>query len=174
VTFSEAEYAGKKRKTRRDRFLAQVEAVTPWPLLVSVIEPYYPKAGGRGRPPIGLEKMLRMYIAQQCFGLSDEATEDALYDSQAIRHFVGMDLSRESAPDATTLLRFRRLLEDNKLTATIFEEINRHLAAKGLMMKGGTVVDATIIAAPPSTKNKSGERDPEMHQTKKGNAWWIG
>jgi IS5 family transposase len=174
VTFSEAEYAGKKRKTRRDRFLAQVEAVTPWPLLVSVIEPHYPKSGGRGRPPIGLEKMLRMYIAQQCFGLSDEATEDALYDSQAIRHFVGMDLSRESAPDATTLLRFRRLLEDNKLTATIFEEINRHLAAKGLMMKGGTVVDATIIAAPPSTKNKSGERDPEMHQTKKGNAWHFG
>jgi len=125
--------------------LAQVEAVTPWPLRVSVIEPHCPKSGGRGRPPIGLEKMLRMYIAQQCFGLSDEATEDALYDRQAIRHFVGMDLSSESAPDATTLLRFRRLLEDNKLTATTFEEINRHLAAEGLMMKGGTVVDATII-----------------------------
>jgi IS5 family transposase len=118
--------------------------------------------------------MLRMYIAQQCFGLSDEAIEDALYDSQAIRLFVGMDLARDTAPDATTLLKFRRLLEDNKLTVTIFEKINQHLAAKGLMMRGGTVVDATIIAAPSSTKNSEGKRDPEMHQTKKGNLWHFG
>jgi IS5 family transposase len=118
--------------------------------------------------------MLRMYIAQQCFGLSDEAIEDAIYDSQAIRLFVGVDLARDTAPDATTLLKFRRLLEDNKLTVTIFETINRHLAAKGLMMRGGTVVDATIIAAPSSTKNSDGKRDPEMHQTKKGNLWHFG
>jgi IS5 family transposase len=174
ASFSDLEYAAKKRKTRRDRFLAEIEAVTPWAALLSAIEPVYPKGEGRGRPPIGLEKMLRMYIAQQCFGLSDEAIEDALYDSQAIRRFVGMDLARESAPDATTLLKFRRLLEDNKLTATIFETINQHLAAKGLMMRGGTVVDATIIAAPSSTKNNEGKRDPEMHQTKKGNQWHFG
>lgn len=174
ASFSDLEYAAKKRKTRRDRFLAEIEAVTPWAALLSAIEPVYPKGEGRGRPPIGLEKMLRMYIAQQCFGLSDEAIEDALYDSQAIRRFVGMDLSRESAPDATTLLKFRRLLEDNKLTATIFETINGHLAAKGLMLRGGTLVDATIIAAPSSTKNNEGKRDPEMHQTKKGNQWHFG
>ncbi len=172
--FSELEYAAKKLKTRRDRFLAEIEAVTPWTALLAVIEPLYPKGEGRGCPPIGLEKMLRMYIAQQCFGLSDEAIEDALYDSQAIRRFVGMDLARATAPDATTLLKFRRLLEDSKLTATIFENINQHLAAKGLMMRGGTVVDATIIAAPSSTKNSDGKRDPEMHQTKKGNLWNFG
>lgn len=174
ASFSELEYASKKRKTRRDRFLAEIEAVTPWAALLAAIEPFYPKGEGRGRPPIGLEKMLRMYIAQQCFGLSDEAIEDALYDSQAIRRFVGMDLARDTAPDATTLLKFRRLLEDNKLTVTIFEKINQHLAAKGLMMRGGTVVDATIIAAPSSTKNNDGKRDPEMHQTKKGNLWHFG
>ena len=174
ASFSELECAAKKRKTRRDRFLAEIEAVTPWAGLLAAIEPFYPKGEGRGRPPIGLEKMLRMYIAQQCFGLSDEAIEDALYDSQAIRRFVGMDLARDTAPDATTLLKFRRLLEDNKLTVTIFEKINQHLAAKDLMMRGGTVVDATIIAAPSSTKNSGGKRDPEMHQTKKGNEWHFG
>jgi IS5 family transposase len=174
ASFSELEYAAKKRKTRRDRFLAEIEAVTPWAALLAAIEPFYPKGEGRGRPPIGLEKMLRMYIAQQCFGLSDEAIEDAIYDSQAIRLFVGVDLARDTAPDATTLLKFRRLLEDNKLTVTIFEKINQHLAAKGLMMRGGTVVDATIIAAPSSTKNSEGKRDPEMHQTKKGNLWHFG
>jgi IS5 family transposase len=115
-----------------------------------------------------------MYIAQQCFGLSDEGIEDAIYDSQAIRGFVGIDLSRESAPDATTLLKFRRLLETHQLTERIFETINALLAAKGLILKEGTVVDATIIAAPSSTKNRSGERDPEMHQTKKGNQWYFG
>ncbi len=112
ASFSDLEYDAKKRLTRRDRFLAEIEAVTPWTLLVAELEPFYPKGKGRGRPPIGLEKMLRMYIAQQCFGFSDEAIEDALYDSQAISRFVGMDLGRESAPDATTLLKFRRLLEN--------------------------------------------------------------
>ncbi len=173
TSFAELEYISKKKQTRRERFLAQIEAATPWAQLVAVIEPHYPK-GNRGRPPIGLERMLRMYIAQNCFGLSDEGIEDALYDSQAIRRFVGIDLGREAAPDATTLLKFRRLLEENNLTAAIFEAINAHLAKRGLLMRQGTIVDATIIAAPSSTKNSTGERDPEMHQTKKGNQWHFG
>ena len=174
VSFSELEYAAKKKVTRRDRFLSEIEAVTPWSVRVAEIEPFYPKGEGRGRPPIGLERMLRMDIAQQCFGLSDEGTEDALYDSQAIRRFVGIDLSREAAPDATTLLKFRRLLETHKLTQRIFAAINVHLAVKGLMLREGTVVDATIIAAPSSTQNQEGKRDPERHQTKKGNHGYFG
>jgi len=173
-SFSDLEYAAKKKVTRRDRFLAEIEAVTPWSALVATIEPFYPKGEGRGRPPIGLERMLRMYIAQQCFGLSDEGTEDGIYDSQAIRGFVGIDLAREAAPDATTLLKFRRLLEQHQLTERIFATINAHLADKGLLLKEGTVVDATLIAAPSSTKNQSEGRDPEMHQTKKGNEWHFG
>lgn len=172
-SFSELEYAAKKKRTRRDRFLADIEAVTPWRELVAVIERFYPK-GERGRPPIGVERMLRMYVVQQCFGLSDEGIEDALYDSQAIRGFVGVDLAREAAPDATTLLKFRRLLEEKGLTVSIFTAINAHLAEKGLLMRQGTIVDATIIAAPSSTKNEGGERDPEMHQAKKGNQWHFG
>ncbi len=174
TSFSELEYTGKKKLTRRDRFLVDIEAVTPWRELVAVIEPHYPKGEGRGRPPMGVERMLRMYIAQQCFGLSDEGIEDALYDSQAIRRFVGVDLARESAPDATTLLKFRRLLEEKDLTSSIFTAINAHLAERGLMLRQGTIVDATLIAAPSSTKNQGGERDPEMHQTKKGNQWYFG
>ena len=174
ASFSELEYAAKKKMTRRDRFLGEIEAVTPWLALAAEIQPFYPKGEGRGRPPIGLERMLRMYIAQQCFGLSDEGIEDAIYDSQAIRRFVGIDLSHESAPDATTVLKFRRLLETNQLTERIFAAINTLLATKGLILKEGTVVDATIIAAPSSTKNRDGERDPEMHQTKKGNQWHFG
>ena len=173
-SFSEMEYAAKKRQTRRDRFLAEIDAVTPWADLEAAIESFYPKGKGPGRPPIGLPRMLRMYVAQQCFGLSDEGIEDAIYDSQAIRRFVGIDLSHETAPDATTLLKFRRLLEKHELTRTIFDRINAHLAAKGLLMREGTIVDATIIAAPPSTKNRDKERDPEMHQTKKGNEWHFG
>lgn len=173
-SFSDVEYANKKKLTRRDRFLAEIEAATPWPALVAAILPYYPKGDGRGRPPIGLERMLRMYIAQQCFGLSDEGVEDAIYDSQAIRGFVGIDLTHESAPDATTLLKFRRLLEQHHLTQRIFKEINVHLASKGLVMREGTIVDATLIAAPPSTKNKDGKRDEEMHQSKKGKNWFFG
>jgi IS5 family transposase len=174
ASFSDLEYAAKKRVTRRDRFLSEIEAVTPWLALVAEIEPFYPKGEGRGRPPIGMHRMLRMYIAQQCFGLSDEGIEDAIYDSQAIRGFIGIDLNRETAPDATTLLKFRRLLEENNLTERIFTAINTVLAAKGLLLKEGTVVDATIIEAPSSTKNKDGTRDSEMHQTKKGNQWHFG
>lgn len=168
TTFSDAEFIHKKKQTRRDRFLAEIEAVTPWPPLVAALPPYYPKGDGRGRPPTGLERMLRMYIAQQCFGLSDEGIEDAIYDSQSIRGFVGIDLTNESAPDATTLLKFRRLLEKHNLTRRIFDEINMHLARRGLVMREGTIVDATLIAAPPSTKNRDKERDPEMHQSRKG------
>ena len=174
ASFSELEYAAKKKRTRRDRFLADIEAMTPWPALVAAIDPFYPKNEGPGRPTIGLERMLRMYVAQNCFGFSDEGTEDAIYDSQAIRRFVGVDLSREKAPDATTLLKFRRMLEEHQLTDSIFNAINSHLAEKGLFLRQGTVVDATIIAAPPSTKNGSGSRDPDMHQTKKGNQWHFG
>jgi len=174
ASFSDLEYAAKKRVTRRDRFLSEIEAVTPWLALVAEIEPFYPKGEGRGRPPIGVHRMLRMYIAQQCFGLSDEGIEDAIHDSQAIRGFIGIDLNRETAPDATTLLKFRRLLEENNLTERIFTAINTVLAAKGLLLKEGTVVDATIIEAPSSTKNKDGTRDSEMHQTKKGNQWHFG
>jgi IS5 family transposase len=141
---------------------------------LAVIAPFYPKSEGPGRPTVGLERMLRMYIVQNCFGFADEATEDALYDSQAIRGFVGIDLARETAPDATTLLRFRHLLEEKGLTESIFNTINAHLAEKGLFLRRGTVVDATLIAAPPSTKNRSKGRDPEMHQTKKGNQWHFG
>ena len=174
TSFSELEYAAKKKQTRRDRFLADIDAVSPWASLTAVVTSYYPSSGGRGRPPIGLERMLRMYIAQQCFGLSDEGIEDALYDSQAIRRFVGIDLNREAAPDATTLLKFRRLLETHQLTESIFTAINAHLAEQGLLLRAGTIVDATIIAAPSSTKNQDGKRDIEMHQTKKGNQWHFG
>jgi IS5 family transposase len=173
-TFSELEYASKKKQTRRDCFLAEIEAVTPWAVLANTVAPHYPSSGGRGRPPIGLERMLRLYVAQQCFGLSDEGAEDALYDSQAIRRFVGIDLSREAAPDATTLLKFRHLLEAHQLTESIFNAINAHLAEKGLFLREGTIVDATLIAAPSSTKNREGKRDGEMHQTKKGNQWYFG
>lgn len=173
-SFSDLEYAAKKKLTRRDRFLAEIDSATPWGKLHKLIEPHYPKSSGPGRPAIGLARMLRMYVAQQCFGLSDEGIEDAIYDSQAIRGFVGIDLNRESAPDATTLLKFRHLLEANGITRQIFDTINGHLAEKGLMMREGTIVDATLIAAPPSTKNKDGERDPEMHQSKKGNDWHFG
>lgn len=142
--------------------------------MVAELEPFYPKGEGQGRPPIGLERMLRMYVAQQCFGLSDVGIEDAIYDSQSIRRFIGIDLARESAPDATTLLKFRRLLETHGLTRRIFETINAHLAQKGLTMREGTIVDATIIAAPPSPKNRDQARAPEMHQAKKGNEWHFG
>ena len=174
ASFSELEYAAKKKQTRRDRFLTEIDAVTPWMLLAAEVEPFYPKGEGRGRPPIGLMRMLRMYVVQQCFGLSDDGVEDAVYDSQAIRAFVGVDLSGEAAPDATTLLKFRRLLEQHDLTRRIFEAITAHLAEKGLLMREGTIVDATLICAPPSTKNGNKARDPDMHQSKKGNQWYFG
>jgi IS5 family transposase len=173
MSFSESEFASKKRVTRKEAFLAVMEQVVPWKRLVDRLEPYYPK-GQRGRPPMGLERMLRLLVVQNCFGLSDEGLEDAVYEIQSIRQFVGVDLNSDVVPDATTVLKFRRLLEEHTLARAIFEEVNASLTAHGLYMKQGTIVDATIIAAPSSTKNESKERDPEMHQTKKGNAWHFG
>jgi IS5 family transposase len=172
-SFSQAEYAGKKKQTRRDRFLGEMEQVVPWVRLVERLRPLYPK-GERGRPPIGLERMLRIYFLQQWYGLADEALEDALYDSPALRGFAGIDLVVESVPDATTLLKFRHWLERHDLTRVLFEEVGAMLEERGLLMRQGTIVDATIIAAPSSTKNRSKARDPEMHQTKKGNQWHFG
>ena len=172
-SFSSAEFANKKRTTRREKFLGEMEQVVPWAELEAVIAPAYP-TGSRGRPPIGLSRMLRVYFIQQWYSLSDEAVEDAIYDSQSVRAFVGIDLARENAPDATTLLKFRRLLETNDLTQRMFAAINATLTEKGLLMRSGTIVDATIINAPPSTKNREGKRDGDMHQTKKGNQWFFG
>jgi IS5 family transposase len=141
--------------------------VTPWAKLIAVLEPHYPKGEGRGRLPIGLSRMLRMYVVQHCLGLSDEGIEDAVYDSQAIRRFIGIDLTMDVAPDATTLLKFRYLLETPKLAQVVFDTVNGHLAEEGLLFKEGTIVDTTIMAAPSSTKNRNGECDADMHQTKK-------
>ena len=173
-SFASLEYAGKKRLTRREKFLGEMERVVPWQALEALVEPHYPTSGRVGRPPISLSCMLRMYFLQQWYSLSDEGLEDTIYDSQAMREFIGIDLSREQVPDATTLLKFRRRLEENKLTEAMFKQVAEHLGKRGLLMREGTLVDATIIAAPPSTKNKDNERDPEMHQTKKGNQWHFG
>lgn len=173
TSFSQAEFAAKKKTTRREKFLARMEEVIPWTKLLAVIEPFYPK-GERGRPPVGLERMLRMYFLQQWYGLADEALEDALYDSQALRDFARVDLAAEGVPDATTLLKFRRLLETHALCQGLFDAINADLTARGLLLREGTLVDATLIAAPPSTKNQTRQRDPEMHQTRKGNQWYFG
>jgi transposase, IS5 family len=173
TTFAHAEFAAKQKTTRREKFLGRMEEVIPWARLLAVIEPYYPK-GQRGRPPIGLERMLRVYFLQQWYGLADEALEDALYDSQALQRFARLDLSAEGVPDATTLLNFRHLLETHDLCQGLFTAINADLAVRGLLLREGTLVDATLIAAPSSTKNAKRERDPEMHQTKKGNQWYFG
>lgn len=161
------------KRTRRAEFLAQMEIVVPWSDLVGEIEPFYPKEG-LGRPPIGVERMLRMYFLQQWFNLADRALEDGLYDSNAMRHFVGIDLGREPVPDETTVCKFRHMLEQNGLGAKIFARVNGYLESRGVKLGTGTIVDATLIEAPSSTKNKSGKRDPEMHQTRKGNQWHFG
>ena len=173
ISFAQAEFAGKKKITRREKFLARMEEVIRWAQLLAVIEPHYPK-GRRGRPPLGLERMLRVYFLQQWYGLADEALEDALYDSQALRGFVRIDLAAGGVPDATTLLKFRHLLETHDLCKGLFAAINADLAARGLLLREGTLVDATLIAAPSSTKNEKRERDPQMHQTRKGNQWYFG
>ena len=161
------------RSTRKAEFLARMEALVPWAEFCALIEPYYPKAGG-GRPPRGMERMLRMYCIAIWFNLGDEACEDALYDIAAFRDFCGVDLGRERVPDATTLLNFRHLLEEHRIGTVLFAKIGELLLANGMKLSGGTIVDATLIAAPPSTKNASGERDPEMHQSRKGNQWHFG
>lgn len=172
-SFSGLEQRGHKRTTRKAAFLQRMETLVPWAQLEAVIEPYYP-TGKRGRPPIGLARMLRLYFLQQWFALSDEAVEDALYDMPAFREFVRVDLWTETAPDATTLLKFRRLLERHGLTEQLFACINAQLQSEGLLMREGTMVDATLIEAPSSTKNAARGRDPEMHQAKKGNQWYFG
>ena len=160
---------GKQKVTRRERFLGEMNQAVPWARLVALVEPFYPP-GKRGRPPLGVGLMLRVYFLQQWYALADEALEDAIHDSRAMRAFIGGDV----VPDATTLLGFRHLLEEHGLTRQLFAEINALLAERGAFLREGTIVDATIIAAAPSTKNKAKERDPEMHQTKKGNAWHFG
>ena len=162
-----------RKATRRDVFLETMERIVPWQALCAVIAPYYPKAGN-GRPPIGLERMLRIHFLQHWFNLADLACEEALYDSPGLRRFVGIDLGREPVPDATTLLKFRHLLERHQLGEQLFAEAGRVLQESGMTVKAGTIVDATIIAAPSSTKNAERARDPEMHQTKKGQQWYFG
>jgi IS5 family transposase len=161
------------KPTRRAEFLQQMEIVVPWGELCAEIEPFYPKAGN-GRPPVGLERMLRMYFLQQWFNLSDPAVEEALYDSVAMRHFVAIDLGQEPVPDETTVCKFRHLLERHGLGAKIFARVNGYLDSRGVKIGTGTIVDATLIEAPSSTKNKGKQRDPEMHQTRKGKQWHFG
>ncbi len=173
MTFSDMEYANRKRRTKREEFLKVMNEIIPWTEWVEYIRPFYPK-GERGRPPRGIELMLRMYLLQIWFNLSDEMVEDSIYDSYAMRSFMGLNFLEEQAPDATTLLKFRHLIEKNKIGETLFHAITVTLEKNGHMMRGGTIVDATIINAPDSTKNASGERDSEMHQTKKGNQWYFG
>jgi IS5 family transposase len=172
ISFSDAEYAGKRKKTRREVFLEEMELVVPWKALLKLIEPHYPLAG-RGRRPYPLESILRLHLMQNWFALSDAAMEEALYEITSLRSFARLSLN-EPIPDETTILNFRHLLEDNDLAEDILKLVNAHLAKKGLLLKRGSIVDATFIAAPSSTKNADGQRDPEMHQTKKGNQWHFG
>ena len=172
-TFAGLAWQNKGKKTRRERFLAEMDAIIPWPQLLELIEPHYPR-GGKGRPPLGLEKMLRIYFLQIWFNLSDPAAEEAIYDSESMRRFTRIELSEDKIPDETTILNFRHLLEEHELTKAMFEKINGLMEGKGLLLRSGTIVDATIIAAPSSTKNATESRDPEMKQTKKGNNWHFG
>ena len=171
-TFGELEYESKKRKTRREIFLERMDGLIPWGLLEELIRPYYPKAG-RGRRPYELSAMLRIHCVQLFYNLSDPGMEDLLYEAESVRRFVGLRLSGP-LPDETTILNFRHLLEERRLGQGLMEEINRHLASQGLRLREGTIVDASIIEAPSSTKNGAGERDPQMRQTKKGNEWRFG
>jgi transposase, IS5 family len=173
TTFASSGFERYAKPTRRTGFLAEMNRVVPWAELCALIGPFYPKAGN-GRPPKPLEQMLRIYFLQQWFDLSDPGVEEALYDSASMRSFVGLDLGREPAPDETTILNFRHLLEAHELGRRLFEEVHVHLERQGIKVAKGTIVDATIINAPSSTKNASGKRDPDMHQAKKGNQWYFG
>ena len=172
LTFAEAEYRNKKRKTRRELFLEKMDSLIPWAKLEKKLRKYYPK-GENGNPPYPLPIMLRVHCLQLFYNLSDPAMEDALYEIESMRRFAGLRLS-DRLPDESTILRFRHFLERHKLGKVIFDTVSAQLRQQGLMMREGTIVDATIIAAPSSTKNQDGERDPEMHQTKKGNEWHFG
>jgi len=173
-TFASAAWQRKGKVTRRERFLAEMDTVIPWRRLVELIEPYYHDPGGRGRKPHDLERMLRIYFLQQWFSLSDPQAEDAIYDSESMRRFARVELGEDTVPDESTILRFRHLLEQHALTESIFEAVKDLLMEHGLILRSGTIVDATIIAAPSSTKNATGTRDPEMKQTRKGQAWHFG
>lgn len=173
LTFGDAEGLGQRKQTRREIFLAEMEQVVPWKSLLALIEPHYPKHGRPGRQPYPLATMLRIHFLQQWYALSDPAMEEALYDTPVMRRFAQLG-GLDDVPDETTILNFRRLLETRDLPGRILVKVNKHLSNRGLSLRGGTIVDATIIAAPSSTKNQDGERDPEMHQTKKGNQWFFG
>lgn len=173
LSFAGLAYEQKKKKTRREQFLEEMDKVIPWESMVKLIKPHYPKAGN-GRKPMALEMMLRIYFLQQWYGLSDPAMEDSLYDIESMRRFTGIDLQTDDVPDETTILHFRHLLEKHKLTEKLFAQTRRYLIDKGLMVREGTIVDATILNAPSSTKNKDNVRDKEMKQTKKGNRWYFG
>jgi transposase, IS5 family len=173
ATLGSTDWALKVKVTRRAKFLAEMDAVIPWTRLLAVIEPHYPKAA-QGRPPHPLPRMLRIHFMQQWFNLADPAMEDALYDSESMRRFAGIDLTTDLVPDETTILRFRHLLEKHQLAEQLFGEVRALLEEKQLLLKSGTIVDATIIAAPPSTKNAAQARDPEMKQTRKGKQWHFG
>lgn len=170
---SQATFARYGRKTRRELFLDRMNEIVPWLALQALVEPHYPKAGN-GRRPVGLSILLRVYFLQQWFNLSDPGAEEALYDSAALRRFAGVDLGRAPAPDETTICKFRHLLEKHELGAAMLQQVNEYLESQGIRITRGTIVDATIIHAPSSTKNAEGERDPEMHQTRKGNQWYFG
>lgn len=172
-TMSDIEYSNRRKKTKREEFLNSMDQMIPWQYWTSLIAPHYP-SGKRGRPPKQIETMLRMYLMQNWFALSDVGIEDAIYDSYAMRNFMHLNFLTEQVPDATTLLHFRHLIESNGIGEQIFNDVKERLDQSGLIMHGGTIVDATIIAAPSSTKNKDKKRDPEMHQTKKGNQWYHG
>jgi IS5 family transposase len=173
--FGDYEQSTAKKQTKREKFLAEMEQVVPWQPLIDLIESFYPKKGSKGgRPPFPLETMLRIHLMQHLYSLSDPAMEDALIEVPTMRRFAGIDLISERIPDETTILAFRHLLEKHELGQQIFETVKAHLKARGMAMKQGTIIDATLIASPSSTKNKQGERDPEMHQTKKGNQWYFG
>ncbi len=172
-TFASLAYDNKKKRTRREKFLGEMDEVMPWEELLKIVEEHYPKAGN-GRQPMPLGRMLRIYFLQQWYGLSDPGMEDAFYDSEAMRRFARIDLAADAIPDETTILNFRHLLEKHRLTERIFERAKGYLSEKGLPVREGTIVDATIINASPSTKNATRTRDPEMKQTKKGNQWYFG
>jgi transposase, IS5 family len=173
-TFADEAFERYRKVTRREQFLSQMDTVMPWRELCEVIEPFYPKPEGAGRPPKELEMMLRIQFLQYWFNLSDPAVEEALYDSRAMRRFTGIDLGEMPVPDETTICKFRHLLETHNLGGRLFELIGEYLQDNGLKISTGTIVDATIISAPSSTKNREKQRDPEMHQTKKGNQWYFG
>ncbi|MBU1210762.1 MAG: IS5 family transposase [Alphaproteobacteria bacterium] len=173
LSFATLDHRNKKKQTKRERFLAEMDAVVPWSVLLALIEPHYPKAGN-GRRPYPMAVMLRIYFLQQWYQLSDPGAEEALYDIQSMRAFAGLELGHDAIPDETTILNFRHLLEAHGLTKAIFEAVSAHLEDKGALLRGGTIMDATLIAASPSTKNKEQRRDPEMSQSKKGNQWYFG